>query len=54
MELMTRGRILTLPPKPVGRDSVEPTGSPKFQDSSFKPGSCFKLETDSFKLRGGS
>jgi len=31
-----RVRILTLPPKPVGRDSVEPFQSLKFSDSSVK------------------
>ncbi len=32
----------------------EPLGSPKFQDSSFKPGTCFKLETEIFDLPNGS
>jgi hypothetical protein len=29
-------RILTLPPKPVGRDTVEPLQRSKFSDSGLK------------------
>jgi hypothetical protein len=32
----------------------EPVRSPKFQDSSFKAGGRFKLESENFELRTGS
>jgi len=48
--LPLRAHLDTAPIESWGECPHEPQQSSKFEDSSFKPGSCFKLETEIFDL----